>query len=201
MTKIFLSLIYYSFYLIFPLIVLLIWLTKKRTNKKITFEIIILLTISLFLIWARFIEPNLLIIKKYNFNLIEKNVSNVNEVNNALYSLIDEDIDALLTSGDNTVSLAIESIAKILKEHKIPFFTNTFSDVELGAFASIGADYYEVGVETAKVFERVLQGENPSNIPVKNYIPEKMYLNLSLANNYGIHIPSKILSKADKIMR
>lgn len=69
MTKVFLSLIYYSFYLIFPLIILLIWLTKKRTNKKITFEIIILLTISLFLIWSRFIEPNLLITKKYKFNL------------------------------------------------------------------------------------------------------------------------------------
>jgi ABC-type uncharacterized transport system substrate-binding protein len=139
--------------------------------------------------------------KKYHFNLIERMVTSTNEVITALQSLLSEDIDCFITSGDNTVLITVESIANILKQHNIPYFTNNISDVDIGAFASIGADYYDVGVETAKVFERVINGESTSSIPIKNYIPEKIYLNLALANQYGIHLPSNVVSKAYKLKR
>jgi ABC-type uncharacterized transport system substrate-binding protein len=72
--------------------------------------------------------------------------------------------------------------------------------VESGAFVSIGADYYEVGRRTGKVAERVINGENPKDIPIDNFIPEKMYLNMKLAHEYGIQIPENVRKRAAKTL-
>jgi len=140
-------------------------------------------------------------VKKYNFDLQEINVNSTSEVLDALRSLLNRKIDLFLTSGDNTVIMALESVAEILKEHKIPYFTNTPSDVDRGAFVSIGADYNEVGRETARMAERVINGEDPKNIPINNYVPEKMAVNLFLAEEYGIKIPETLLKKAVYVKR
>ncbi|UCC38999.1 MAG: hypothetical protein JSV96_14485 [Candidatus Aminicenantes bacterium] len=139
--------------------------------------------------------------KQYNFELLEANVSSTSEVLDALNTLISKDIDLFITSGDNTVNMALETIAKKLKQFKIPYFTNVPLDVEKGSFVSIGADYYEVGKETARMAVRVINGEDPKDIPIKNYAPEKMTINLSLAKLYGIDVPERILNKASKVMR
>jgi len=128
-------------------------------------------------------------------------VSGTSEVIDALNSLLNKKIDLFITSGDNTVSLSMKTIAQILYEKKIPYFTNTFSDVEDGAFLTAGADYYEVGEETAKLAERIIKGENPKDMPVENYVPEKIYVNLKLAKKFGIEIPEQVLKKAAKVLK
>lgn len=137
----------------------------------------------------------------YGFKLIEVNVANTSEVQDAVNSLIAKKIDIFLTSGDNTVVMAVPMIAQMLKEHKIPFVTNAFSDVEVGAFLSVGADYYEVGRETAKYALKVIDGSRTKDLKIYKFVPEKMYLNLKLANEYGIKIDQKIINKAAKVLR
>ncbi|MGI6347987.1 MAG: metallophosphoesterase [Patescibacteria group bacterium] len=67
-----LSLFYYSFYLLFPLLLFLIW--RLYSIKKFSIEIVILFLIVLVLIWSRFIEPNRIIIKDYD--LIQNETGN-----------------------------------------------------------------------------------------------------------------------------
>lgn len=138
---------------------------------------------------------------KYQFELVEANVGSTGEVMDAVRSLISRGIDLFFTSGDNTVVMALESIADTLKNHKIPYFTNSPSDVERGAFVSIGADYYEVGVETARMATRVIRGENPKDIPIKDFVPEKMYVNQKLAGLYGITLSQAFLKQAKRVVK
>jgi putative ABC transport system permease protein len=137
-------------------------------------------------------------VRKYNFELIEINVTTTDEVKDGLAALLNKGIDIFFTSGDNTVILAFPMIAAILKEHRIPYFTNDPSDVERGSFFSIGADYFEVGVETAKIAERVMAGEAPKDIPIRNFVPERIGVNRDLASLYGVKIPDEYLKKAFK---
>jgi putative ABC transport system permease protein len=139
--------------------------------------------------------------RKYGFDLLEANVTSSSEVIEALRMLLSKSIDLFLTSGDNTVNAAVESVAEILKRKKIAYFTNSPSDIERGAFVSIGADYYEVGKETARMAIRVIKGEAPKDIPIHNYVPEKIYVNLSLAKLYGIEVPEEFLKKASEVKR
>lgn len=137
--------------------------------------------------------------KKYGFELVEVNVTATGEIGEALKSILNKNIDIIYTSGDNTVALALPQIAKTLRKKKIPYFSNSFSDVELGTFASLGADYYEVGKRTARHFKIVAEGENPNVVPIENFVPEKLYLNVGLAKEFGVEIPKSVLKKAAKI--
>ncbi|MBW1801499.1 MAG: hypothetical protein JRJ85_12320, partial [Deltaproteobacteria bacterium] len=139
--------------------------------------------------------------KQYKFQLLEATVGSTGEVMDATKSLISRGVDLFLTSGDNTVNLALTSIADFLKKHKIPYFTNAPSDMEQGAFVSIGADYYEVGRETGRMAIRVINGEDPKQIPINNFAPAKMAINLKLAKLYGIHIPEAFIKRAERVVR
>lgn len=79
--EIFLTLIFYSFYLLFPLIAILIWQLSR--NKKRPVEIIILLILTIFLIWMRFVELNNIIVKDYKFT---KDQGYNNEIKVAVFS-------------------------------------------------------------------------------------------------------------------
>jgi len=139
--------------------------------------------------------------RKYNFELVEITVSSTGEVLDAVQTAISKKVDLFLTSGDNTVITALQSVAGVLKRHCIPYFTNTPMDVELGSLVSIGADYAEVGKATALMAERVINGENPKNIPINDYVPEKMYVNRALAKEYGISLPDAFLKRATWVKR
>jgi putative ABC transport system permease protein len=97
--------------------------------------------------------------QKHGFDLLEATVTGSGEVIEALRVLVNKGIDVFFTSGDNSVNAAVESVAEVLKRRKIPYFTNSPSDIDRGSFVSIGADYYEVGRETARMAIRVINGE------------------------------------------
>ncbi len=140
-------------------------------------------------------------VEKYGFKLIESTVSNTSEVMDAARSLVSRGVDIFLTSGDNTVILALESIADLMKRKKIPYFTNSSADIEKGAFVSIGADYREVGVETGRIAEMVIKGKRPVDIPIKEYVPEEININVSLADLYGITVSEEFLKKCSQLIK
>ena len=137
--------------------------------------------------------------KEYGFTLLEKNVSSTSEIMDAVKTLLNKKPDLFLTSGDNTVIMALDSIAEVLRHHKIPYFTNSPSDIERGAFLGLGADYVEVGRSTGKIAQRVMMGEDPKDIPIRDYVPEKLHINLTLAREYGFIIPADLLERAASV--
>ncbi|MBF0550360.1 MAG: hypothetical protein HQK60_07485 [Deltaproteobacteria bacterium] len=141
-------------------------------------------------------------VKQYGFQLVETNISQVNDIAEALNALVRKKVDALFTSGDNSINLAVDFVGKIMKQHKIPYFTTIPTDAGRGAaLLSIGADYVEVGRETARQAILVITGQDPKNVPIKNYVPEKMVVNAALAREYGLTIPDSILRQAAEVRR
>lgn len=138
--------------------------------------------------------------EKYGFNLHEVTVTNSVEVLDAVNSLLGK-IDIFFTSGDNTVELSLEPIAEILKEKRIPYFTNSPAHLALGSFCSIGADYPEVGRETARVAREVIQGRNPQDIAIRKYAPEALVINLQMAREYAVDVPDSIITSAREVIQ
>ncbi len=137
--------------------------------------------------------------REFNFELIEATVSSTSEVLDAVRMVINKKIDLFITSGDNTVILAGDMIAAALHRARIPYCTNAPADIDGGAFLSVGADYKEVGRETAKLALRVIAGEKPEDIPIQDCVPEKMALNRGLARDYGIKLSEAVLKRADRV--
>jgi len=136
--------------------------------------------------------------KNKNLQLIKVAVSNTNEVYAAAQSLVGK-IDAFYVSADNTVITAMDAVIKISEKNKIPLLPGVSSNVEQGGFGTLGPNYFDVGVEAAKIADRIIKGEKPANIPVSTAKNFEYFFNLKSAKATGVVIPEDLLKKASKI--
>lgn len=114
---------------------------------------------------------------KLNIELLEVNVENTAAVKDAVGSLIDRHVDAIMIGGDVTMLAAVEVIAKTGRNARIPTFTCIPGNVTKGTLFDLGANYFEVGRAMGRVASRVLQGESIAEIPVEIAIPPKVCVN------------------------
>jgi len=132
----------------------------------------------------------------HNFQLVERSITSLNDLEDELNALINSGIDIFFISGDVMISQVIPEIAQTMQRKGIPFFTNTADDVHSGTFLSLGADYYEVGEKAATIFEGVLMGANPNDIPIETFLPLSIGVNLTLAKRFGVILPDTLVKNA-----
>ncbi len=109
-------------------------------------------------------------------------------------------VDAMYVPTDNTVVSALEAAISVAEENKIPFYAGDTDSVKRGALASIGFNYYDVGVETGKVVARILKGEKPGDIDVTFASGSDLYVNKSAAAKMGVTIPEAVLARANTVI-
>ena len=137
--------------------------------------------------------------KKYNFTLDEKTVTNPSEIETSLQAVLNDKIDIFFTSGDVTVETAVPSIAKTMIKNKIPYFTNNPATMKYGTLVAIGADYYAVGTNAAKIACRVINGESTSSIAIEKFVPEQIFINQATAKNINVSLNDAVLKAATKV--
>lgn len=136
--------------------------------------------------------------KTKNLKLLKVAVSNTSEVYAAAQSLVGK-IDAYYISADNTVITAMDAVIKVSEKNKIPLLPGVSSNVEQGGFGTLGPNYYDVGVEAAKIADRIIKGEKPADIPVSTAKNFEYFFNLKSAMATGVVIPEDLLKKASKV--
>lgn len=131
--------------------------------------------------------------------LIEVTISNSSEVYTAAQSLIGR-VDAIYITSDNMVASALGSVTKVCNANKIPFFVGNTDQVELGAIAALGFNYYEVGYSAGKKAAQILKDGKPAG-DIPSGLAEKLDFHLSLPNakKQGLKIDQKYIDKADKL--
>lgn len=150
-------------------------------------------------------EANVLIARdvceELGIELLEANVENSSVVFEATGSLVSRGAEAIWVGGDVTVIVAIDSVVAAAKRGHIPVFTSIPGNVEKGAIFDIGANYYEVGRLTGTLAADVLKGTDPATIPVRNVVPEKLFVNTAaldgLRNPW--RFPEDVVARADAV--
>ncbi|HSH48870.1 MAG TPA: ABC transporter substrate-binding protein [Halomonas sp.] len=133
------------------------------------------------------------------FNLIEVTASRTSEVMGAARSLAGR-ADAIYVPVDNTVVSALESVVRVGYDADIPVFTGDNSSVARGALASLGFSYYDMGRQTGEMVARIIEGENPGDIPVGTVDKLELILNSSAAEAIGYAIPAEFQERAVEIV-
>jgi len=101
-------------------------------------------------------------------------------------------VQAIFINNDNTALSAFDSIVKISTKHKIPVFCSDLDMINHGALAALGANQYEIGKQTGKLILKILQGENPKQIPVVFPKETETKINAAQAAKLGIKIPQQL---------
>ncbi len=71
--------------------------------------------------------------------------------------------------------------------------------VTSGGLIAYGPDFVDQFRRAAAYVDRILKGENPSNLPVQAPTKYDMVLNLKTAKAMGIELPPTVLVRADEV--
>lgn len=130
--------------------------------------------------------------KSKNIEIVEATITNINEVQTAMDTLTSK-CDAIFAPNDNTVASAMDLVSDSCLKAKIPLYVGADSMVQDGGFLSVGIDYEELGRETARMVDKVLEGEDVKNIPVKVYNEDLfIYVNEDVLEKLGLDLPNEI---------
>jgi putative tryptophan/tyrosine transport system substrate-binding protein len=134
----------------------------------------------------------------FGLEIIPTGVTNVNEIPQALDTLLGK-IDVLYVPTDNMVVSAIPIISSQCFKKNIPIIGSERGQVEGGALATTGIDYYKLGFQTGLAAVEVLNGKAPKDIPVTTLKDMQLVINTDAAKKLNITIPADLNSKAEKI--
>jgi putative ABC transport system substrate-binding protein len=109
-------------------------------------------------------------------------------------------VDAIYVPTDNTVVSKLEAAIAVVNAAKLPLYCADTNSVARGALAAIGFNYFDVGVQTAVLIDRVLKGERPGAIPVAFATGTDLYVNKKTADAIGLVLPPSVLARAAKII-
>ncbi len=109
-------------------------------------------------------------------------------------------VDAIHVPADNDVFAAFEFVVDVCNENRIPLFIADTSYVAQGAIAAVSVNSYDLGYQAGKIVVRILEGEDPGDIPVGEAEDLEIWVNPNAAQLQGVTIPESVLQEADKVL-
>ena len=129
----------------------------------------------------------------------EATVSTVNDIQQAANSLIG-DVQAIYVPTDNILASAMPTLAIVTEEAKVPVFCGEGGMVKAGGVATLGIDYYKLGVQTGEMAAEILQGKaQPATMAIQEQKEFKTIINMKVAKKIGLTIPEELLQDAEVV--
>jgi ABC-type uncharacterized transport system substrate-binding protein len=132
--------------------------------------------------------------QKDGLELIEAPANGTSEVVPAAQSLVARGVEVVYLPGDNTAYQAFDGLASQLANGHVPLVIDSPEFLSRGALAVVGVGYYQSGFAAAEPLARVLAGEKPAAIPLRNVTEKKVAFNQDVARKLGITFPPAVLA-------
>jgi putative ABC transport system substrate-binding protein len=139
--------------------------------------------------------------KSLGMEPIVLDVRNADGLQRAMEVAAERRVDALLINADPVMMASRSIILDFARKHRLPVMYSAREYVEGGGLIAYGVSYPYLYYRAASYVDRILKGAKAADLPIEK--PTKMYLviNVSAATALGIPIPSKLLLRADELIR
>jgi putative tryptophan/tyrosine transport system substrate-binding protein len=138
--------------------------------------------------------------RKLGLQLFVVHASSEAEFDKAFAAFQARRAEALLIAADPLFSIRAERLAALAARYALPAVYQLRLDALAGGLMSYGPNlmdsYRQLGVYTA----RVLNGENPGQMPVWQAVKFELVINLKTAKALGLEIPPQLLARADEVI-
>lgn len=136
------------------------------------------------------------IAEQMGMKVITAGVTATNDIPQALASIRDK-IDVLYVPTDNMVAAAMPIIAEQCIKSGIPVIGSERGQVDNGALATEGIDYYKLGFQTGLAAVEVINGKNPAEMEISTLKDTELVINETTAAKLGIEIPEDLRTRAE----
>ena len=127
-------------------------------------------------------------------------VHNAVEIEPALAQVARESDSALLVLPDLFNATNRQSIITLAARHVLPAVYPFRYFVTSGGLISYGTELLDTYRQAASYVDRILKGERPSDLPVKQPTKFELVINLKTAEALGIEVPPTLLARADEVI-
>ena len=128
------------------------------------------------------------------------NVSNEQDLDQALAGIATLRADALIVASDPFFISIRDRLVTLVRHHGVPAIYQFREFADAGGLIAYGANlsrgYRQVGIYTG----RILKGEKPADLPIVRPTQFELIINLKTAKALGIEIPPTLLARADEVI-
>lgn len=114
------------------------------------------------------------------------------DVGRALQSGLERGVDGLIIHNEVVVQSRRLEIAEFASDHRLPAISIDRRFVELGGFASYGANFKQLAYRAATYVDRVLRGAGPGDLPIEEPTTFDFVVNAPQVQSSGLAIPSAV---------
>lgn len=132
----------------------------------------------------------------YGFEIVDTGINTSAEIEIAATDLVSK-VDCLCNLTDNTVVNALQTVLDKANNAGIPVFGSEIEQVKSGCVASMGIDYFQLGVETGAMAAKILKGEVTAQDT--NFITAskaELYVNTAAADKIGMKLDDSYVKDA-----
>ena len=133
---------------------------------------------------------------------IELNVLNAttdHEIDTAFTILAQKRAGAVVVS-DALFNSRLEKLLAVAAHHAVPTIYQYREFVEAGGLIGYGGSAIESYREAGVYAGRILKGEKPANLPVRQVTKLELIINLKTAKALGLSVPETLLARADEVL-
>ena len=145
------------------------------------------------------IEEYKSLVKKYDFELVEKGITTTADVSLAADDLLSK-VDCITNLTDNTVVSALQTVIAAADEKNIPVFGSEIEQVKSGCLASMGIDYIALGKQTGEMAAKILKGESKAEeMPYEVCSGASLYVNTAVADKLNFELDQATVDGAAEV--
>ena len=134
--------------------------------------------------------------QKNGFEVVAKGINTVNDIAPALDVILDE-VDFLYTPVDNMLASSYPVIVKKANEKNKPVIGSVTDYVNQGALGTEGINQYKIGVQTADMIIKYLEGKTKiADMPFETVKDTDLLINETVAGTLGIKISDELSKRA-----
>jgi len=127
-------------------------------------------------------------------------VHDVEEIEHTIEQISRESDSALLVLPDLFTATNRESIIALAARYRLPAVYPFRYFAADGGLMSYGTEVLETYRQAASYVDRILKGEKPRDLPVKQPTKFELVINLKTARALGLNVPRTLIARADEVI-
>ena len=139
------------------------------------------------------------IAKLLDITIVKKAFTKDMNIDEFLHEIPDS-VEAVFLPRDSRVEVKIEDFVKFSLDNRLPLSAPSYQQVQKGALFTYGFIHTELGVEAARMVDRILKGVRPADLPVK-FGNAYLVINQKTAKTIGVEFPKSAIRNARLIIK
>jgi putative ABC transport system substrate-binding protein len=110
-------------------------------------------------------------------------------------------VGAIMTPTGRRFFAERKRVVELADKYRLPAIYPEKGFVDEGGLMSYGADYDDMFRRSAHYVDKILKGAKPADLPVQQATKFEFIINLKAAKQIGLTIPSRVLERANRVIK